>query len=263
MAERSDWMVRSKWFLQGGCLVVWILLVGIAPQGPYFDDGYLGLSQDEIRNKLGPPDAVRTAKAAVRLYSYYPLEEWKATFKDLTSPEKGEDVYRFTRDGTTVQYSFVYMPDQDEDGDFPPLYVKRVEIDFSPPSPLRDLPALVPEFKPVRDKEAPAFRAGNWILLFKGPASSRAEFIVQEQGKERWDWLLAFQLISLRGLPNYLTLDTPIDRLEITAQSPDLIQVKQRYTHEAILNPFSKAFKERPAPTPQEKKPIPVPEYAE
>lgn len=264
MATRVDGTQGSRLLLLvGGVIVAWLLVSGFAPPGPYFDDGYLGLSQHEVRETLGPPDAVRTAKAAVRLFSYYSPQEWQETFQNLISPEKGQDVYRFTRDGVNVQYSFVYMPDRDEEGDYPPLYVKRIEIDFSPPAPLRILPSLVPEFEPPRGREAPAFRANNWILLFKGPASSKAEFLVQERGKERWNWLLAFQMFKVEGLPDYLTLDTPIDRLEMTVQSPELIQIKQRHTHEAILNPFSDAFKNRPAPPPEKPKPIPVPQYAD
>ena len=41
--------------------------------GPYFDDGYLGLTQSELHDKLGLPQAVRDRKSALRVFTYYPI----------------------------------------------------------------------------------------------------------------------------------------------------------------------------------------------
>jgi hypothetical protein len=35
---------------------------------PYFEDGFLGLTQEELRAQLGMPMAVRSRKAALRLH---------------------------------------------------------------------------------------------------------------------------------------------------------------------------------------------------
>ena len=102
----------------------------------YFEDGYLGLTQTEVREKLGTPMAVRSRKAALRIFSYYTFKDWEKYFSKLVSPENGEDVYTYTRDGIQVRYSFVYVPDLTEDQDFPTLYVQRIEIEFSPAVPL-------------------------------------------------------------------------------------------------------------------------------
>ena len=61
--------------------------------GPYFDDGYLGLTQTELHEKLGMPQAVRDRKAALRVFTYYPIGDWDQYFKKVVSPENGEDVY--------------------------------------------------------------------------------------------------------------------------------------------------------------------------
>ena len=229
--------------------------------GAYFEDGYLGLTQEELHARLGPPNAVRDRKSALRVFNYYSLEDWEKYFSKLISPHNGEDVYYHTRDGVEVQYSFGYVPDWTDSSDYPPLSVSLVDIEFSPKVPIKRIPSLVPEFRPSDDPNNPAFRSNIWVLLFKGPSSPEARFIIRERGKERFDWILAFQMFAIQGLPNYLTLDALIDRLEISAQSIQLIHERQRQTHEPILNPFSREFARRPPPPPSPLKTIPVPQY--
>ena len=230
---------------------------------PYFEDGYLGLTQTEVREKLGTPMAVRSRKAALRVFSYYSFKDWEKYFSKLVSPENGEDVYTYTRDGIQVRYSIVYLPDLSEAQDFPTLYVQRIEVEFTPAVPLVQIPTLVPEFAPPTEPTAPAYRSNLWILIFKGLPSHEASLIVKERGKEKLLWTLAYQMYALNGIPDYLTLQTPIDRLEITTQSLQLVKTRQRLTHEAILNPFSKEFANLPPPPKQEKKTIPLPQYAD
>lgn len=228
----------------------------------YFEDGYLGLTQEELRAKLGPPQFVRDRKAALRVFNYYSLSDWENYFKKLVSPQNGEDVYLFKRDGVDVRYSFGYVVDLNDASDFPPLYVNLVDVEFTPPVPIERIPQLIPEFKPPVEPSAPAFRSNLWVLVFKGPPSSEARFIVREKNKEALDWTLAFQMFSLQGLPEFLTVQSKIDRMEISAQSIQMVKQRQRLTHEPILNPFSQEFAKRPPPPPPTKK-IPVPKYAE
>jgi hypothetical protein len=228
----------------------------------YFEDGYLGLSQTELRAKLGPPQFVRDRKAALRVFNYYSLSDWENYYKKLISPQNGEDVYIYKRDGVDIRYSFGYVPDLNDSSDFPPLNVHLVDIEFSPPVPIERIPDLIPEFKPSVEATVPAFRSNLWVLVFKGPPSADARFIVREKAKDQLDWTLAFQLFSLQGLPEFLTLQSKIDRMEISAQSVQMVKQRQRLTHEPILNPFSQEFASRPLPTPPTKK-IPVPKYAD
>jgi hypothetical protein len=235
----------------------------LSPAKPYFEDGYLGMTQEELRQTLGTPMAVRSRKAALRVFSYYTFPDWEKYFKNLVSPGNGEDVYTFNRDGIQIRYSFVYIPDLSlrEGIDTPTLYVQRCEVEFSPAVPLEKIPSLVPEFVPPTENSAPAFRSNLWVLIFKGPPSPEADFIVKEQGKEKLSWSLAYQMFAINGIPNYLSLQTPIDRLEITTQSLQVVKARQRLTHEPILNPYSPEFQQRPpAPSPAQKS-IPQPHY--
>lgn len=251
--------------------LTWLLLLGsllFIPHNlaalPYFEDGFLGLTQRELHERLGMPQAVRDRKSALRVFTYYPITDWQKYFSKLVSPENGEDVYTFTRNGIDVRYSFAYTVDPNDTSDTRPLFVRLVDIEFTPPVPIAQVPSLVPEFSPSRDFQAPAFRSNIWILLFKGSPSDAARFLIKEKGKEQLDWTLTYQLFSLQGLPDRLTTKATIDRMEISTQSLQLVKQRQRHTHEAIVNPYSPDFAERviPSPAAQPKK-IPVPQYAE
>ncbi len=229
---------------------------------PYFEDGLLGLTQDELRTQLGMPMAIRSRKAALRVFSYYTYTDWQKYFKNLVSPENGEDVYTYTRHGIQVRYSFSYIPDLNEGQDFPTLYVRRCEIEFSPAVSLETIQSLVPEFVPPSAPSAPAFRSNLWVLVFKGPPSPEASFIVKERDREKLSWSLAYQMFAVNGIPDTLSAKTPIDRLEITTQSLQLVKGRQRLTHEHIPNPFSAEFQQQPDETPTAQS-IPRPQYEE
>src|SRR6059036_1768502 len=61
----------SAWFLLLPSTLVTLLLPSSTRAGAYFEDGFLGLSQAELREKLGAPSAVRDRKAALRVFNYY------------------------------------------------------------------------------------------------------------------------------------------------------------------------------------------------
>lgn len=229
---------------------------------PYFEDGFLGLTQKELHAKLGMPQAVRDRKSALRVFTYYPISDWSKYFSKLVSPENGEDVYMFKRDGIDIRYSFSYAVDPNDESENRPLFVRLVDIEFSPAVPIAQIPSLVPEFRPSTEAASPAFRSNIWLLLFKGNPSPAARFIIKEKGKEQLDWTLTYQLFSLQGLPDRLTTKATIDRVEVGTQSLQLVKLRQRHTHEAILNPYSNEFAQQPPPAAPAKT-IPVPKYAE
>ena len=230
---------------------------------PYFEDGLLGLTQKELHEKLGMPQAVRDRKSALRLFTYYPITDWAKYFSKLVSPENGEDVYTFSREGIDIRYSFSYAFDPIHHEDDQPLIVRLVDIEFSPAIPLTRIPRLVPEFHPASEPENPSFRSNIWLLLFKGSPSQEARSIVREHGKDELDWTLSYQLFSMQGLPDRLTTDVLIDRLEIGVQSVQMVRQHQRHTHEPIINPYSSAFDRQVFPPHIRTRPVPVPQYTE
>ena len=230
---------------------------------PYFEDGFLGLSQQELHEKLGMPQAVRDRKSALRLFTYYPITDWAKYFSKLVSPENGEDVYTFSREGIDIRYSFSYAFDPIHHDENQPLTVRLVDIEFSLPVSLSRIPLLVPEFRPASAPESPSFRSNIWLLLFKGAPSPDARLIVREHGKDALDWTLSYQLFSMQGLPDRLTTDLLIDRLEIGVQSLQTVRQRQRHTHEPIINPYSSQFDQPVLPPHTRPRPIPVPQYPE
>jgi len=231
---------------------------------PYFEDGFLGLTQAELHTKLGMPMAVRSRKAALRVFSYYTFQDWEKHFRTVVAPGNGEDVYTYNRDKTQVRYAFAYTPDLNERTDSPTLYVKRVEIEFTPAVTLAQIPSLISEFSPPTEPKASVFRSNLWVLIFKGKPSREAFFISKEQGRESLPWSLAYQMFAINGLPDHLTLDAKIDRMEITTQSLQIVKNSQQLTHESILNPFSEEVANQPPPESDSKiTNIPKPQYAE
>jgi len=230
---------------------------------PYFEDGYLGLTQTELHQKLGRPQAVRDRKSALRVFTYYAITDWDKYFRKLVSPENGEDVYTFTRNGIDVRYSFSYTVDPNDGSENRTLVVRLVDIEFSPAVPLAQIPAVVPEFHPSEDPASPSFRSNIWVLLFKGAASPQARFIVKEATKDKLEWTLAYQLFSLQGLPDSLTTKALVDRVEIGTQSVDLVKQRQQHTHDPIINPYSREFAQQPALHVKPARKIPLPKYAE
>lgn len=245
------------------CLLVWLGAPLPLSAAPYFEDGFLGLTQKELHEKLGMPQAVRDRKSALRVFTYYPITDWQKYFSKLVSPENGEDVYMFKRDGAEIRYSFSYAVDPNDTSDNRTLVVRLVDVEFSPAVPIAQVPALVPEFHPPSEASGPAFRSNIWVLLFKGAPSPAARFIVKEKNKEQLDWTLTYQLFSLQGLPDPLTTKATVDRMEIGVQSLQLVRSRQRHTHEAILNPYSAEFSRIPPASTPRSKAVPIPKYAD
>ncbi len=256
-------LLRSSTLALVLCILVFTALPSITLATPYFEDGFLGLSQQELHEKLGRPQAVRDRKSALRVFTYYPITDWATYFSKLVSPENGEDVYTFTREGIEIRYSFSYAVDPNDTDENRPLIVRLVDIEFPYPVPISRLPSLIPEFHPSSDPTNPTFRSNIWVLLFQGVASSDARFIVKAPGRDQFDWTLSFQLFSLQGLPERLTRESLVDRVEIGAQSVEFITKRLRHTHEPILNLFSTQFEKQSITPPRSLKTIPVPHYAE
>lgn len=255
-------IVRSIVLTAFALLLPWI----VPPESlavPYFEDGFLGLTQAELHEKLGLPQAVRDRKSALRVFTYYPITDWSTYYSKLVSPENGEDVYTFKREGIDIRYSFSYAVDPDDQSENRLLFVRMVDIELTPAASIAQLPSLIPEFRPSTDLASPAFRSNIWVLLFKGMSSPAARFIVRERGKDQLDWTLTYQLFSLQGLPDRLTTQALVDRVEIGAQSLQLVKQRQRHTHEPIINPYSPEFAKQSAAPLSPGKRVPVPQYAE
>jgi hypothetical protein len=253
---------RSAVFIAAlSLLVPWAFPLSLRA-APYFEDGLLGLTQEELHGKLGIPQAVRHRQSALRVFTYYPITN-RSQYVSVISPENGEDVYTFKRDGIDIRYSFSFAVDPNDQSENRPLFVRLVDIEFSPTVPIARLASLIPEFHPSADPASPAFRSNVWVLLFIGAPSPEARFIIKEKGKDQLDWTLTYQLFSLQGLPEPLTMKVMIDRVEIGTQSLQVVRLRQRHTHEAIMNPFSPEHAQPLQLPVTPAKQIPLPKYAE
>lgn len=259
-------------------IVTWATSPDLALAGAYFSEGYLGLTREELRAKLGPPHRVRDRGAALRVYKYYPFEEWENVMKDQMPNAIGEDVYFYVRDKVNLRYSFQFAAENKPNSDTPAYLVKLVEIEFLNPDPLTgsleglgavplaiplaNLPKLVPEFKPSLADDAPTYRSNLFVIFIQNEISKDARRLIKDRQKDDYAWSLSYRLYTAEVLPSRLTLNDTINRMEITVDSVQLITDHYKLTHDAIINPYSaKAASLPPPPEPPQKK-IPKPRYA-
>ena len=259
-------------------LLVSLLDARLVSAGALFQDGFLGLTQPELRAKLGPPHKVRTRMAAQRVYNYHSLDSWENVLKDQMSGTMAEDVYVFIREGVRVRYSFQYTEEYTPNNtDTPNLLVSLVDVEFlnvdAPqaldvavavpfPVPMSNLMQLVPEFKPSTSEDAPTFRSNLFIILTQEPSSAAARSLIKVRAKDDYDWSLSYRLYSSDGFPPRIRLSDTITRMEFSIDSPAFILAHQKITHDALLNPFSEKAKNLPPPAEPVKKGIPKPRYA-
>jgi hypothetical protein len=257
--------------------VLFLFVVPLVSASALFQDGFLGLTQAELRAKLGQPQKVRTRVAAQRIYNYHSLETWENVLKDQMSGTLAEDIYLFTREGVKVRYSIQYMEEFKRDSDVPTLLVSLVEIEFLNPDvpqasevpvavpfpvPLSKLESLVPEFKPSHAENSPTFRSNLFIILIQDPPSPDARRISKERSRDDYDWSLAYRLYNPEGFQPRIRLSDTITRLEFSVDSAGFMREHQKITHEILLNPFSDKAKSLPPPPEAVKKGIPKPRYA-
>ncbi len=257
--------------------VLHLFVVPTVSAGALFQDGFLGLTQAELRAKLGPPQKVRTRMAAQRIFNYHSLETWEHVLKDQMSGTLAEDVYVFSREKVTVRYSFQYMEEFKRNSDASTLLVSLVEIEFLNPDapqaaevavavpfpvPISKLESLVPEFQPPHSENAPTFRSNLFVILIQEPASAEARRLTKERSKDDYDWSLAYRLYNPDGFQPRIRLSDTITRMEFSVDSAGFIREHQKITHETLLNPFSDNAKNLPPPPEAVKKGIPKPRYA-
>lgn len=259
-------------------IIAWTIAPDPALAKPFFSDGYLGLTQEELRAKLGPPNKIRTMTAALRIYIYYPLEEWENVLKEQLPDAIGEDVYLYVRDKTNVRYSFQYAVEKKPNSDQPTLIVKLVEVEFLSPDPLTGsvegpvavplavplakLPALVPEFKPSLADDAPTYRSNLFVILIQNEVSQEARRLIKDRHRDEYDWSLSYRFYTAEVLPSRLNLNATVNRMEISVNSVQLIKDHHKLTHEAMTNPYSAKAASLPPPSEPPPKKIPTPHYA-
>jgi hypothetical protein len=257
--------------------ILYLFAAPIVFAGAPFQDGLLGLTQPELRAKLGQPQKVRTRMAAQRIYNYYSLETWESVLKDQMLGTLGEDVYVFAREGVKVRYSVQYTEEFRRDSDSPTLLVSLVEIEFLNPDapqaaevpvavpfplPISRLESLIPEFKPSTSESAPTFRSNLFIILIQEPPSADARRLSKERSKDDYDWSLAYRLYNPDGFQPRIRLSDTVTRMEFSVDSAEFMREHQKITHEILLNPFSEKAKSLPPPPEAVKKGIPKPRYA-
>jgi hypothetical protein len=255
-----------------------LILPPVTAAGALFKDGFLGLTQTELRAKLGPPDRIRIRVGAQRVFGYYSLEAWETDLKETMTGSLAEDVYVFTRGKIPVRYSFQFMEENKTTSDAPTLIVNLVDVEFLTPDPqtgalenpvtvpygvpLGDIPKLVPEFQPSMSDDAPAYRSNLFIILVQDQPVKEARRLVKERVKADYDWALSYRLYTTDGFLGRISLTDMVNRIEFAIDSLGFIKDHYAITHDPVINPYSGKAAALPPPPEQVKKKIPTPRYA-
>jgi hypothetical protein len=265
-------------FLLLAGIVTWLVVPPTASAGTLFKDGFLGLTQPELRTKLGPPHRIRIRMGAQRVFGYYSLEAWETDLKETMTGSLAEDVYVFTRDKIPVRYSFQFIEENKPNSDAPTLIVNLVDVEFLIPDPqtgaienpvtvpygvpVGAVPKLVPEFQPSFADDAPAYQSNLFIVLVQDQAAKEARRLVKERVKADYDWALSYRLYTTEGFPPRISWTDTVNRIEFTIDSLGFIKDHYKLTHDLVVNPFSPKAASLPPPPDQVKKNIPKPRYA-
>lgn len=127
-----------------------------APAAATGSDPYLGLSIDELRSRLGAPEAI----AGYESFSWFsaskafPPDQWEAARGKYMARA---DVYSRKAAGNTLKYEFLLRPDIRQSREHPTLRVTDYSVTFEKPVRLRDLPAVFAELKAVSREPAIAY----------------------------------------------------------------------------------------------------------
>lgn len=119
-------------------------------------DPFLGLSIDELRARMGPPDAI----AGYELFSWFsrsetfPPDQWEAASGRFLARA---DIYHRKTAGNELKYEFLLRPDIRQSRTNPTLRITEYSVTFVKPVRLRDLLSIVTELKVVAGEPAVAY----------------------------------------------------------------------------------------------------------
>lgn len=119
-------------------------------------DPYLGISIDELRARLGSPNAI----AGYEYFSWFSRSETFAP--DQWDAASGRfraraDVYLRKSSGAELKFEFLLRPDIRQSRANPTLRVTDYSVSFAKPVRLRDLPSVFADLKAVAGEPATAY----------------------------------------------------------------------------------------------------------
>jgi len=186
------------------------------------EDGIIGLTKEEVREKLGKPPFLYCEEEPYRRYVIVKPENESLLRATFLYDVIIHDLYTIKRDGSSLEYRIYYGEDV-ADGKIV-LRVKEYSVNLSDnPVPLGKVAEIVPEFKPAY-KSAKVYQERllslNTIrLIFVTPEinelSKHLGSLFVDLDKDIQDWALSYDVLLCTGEPENVSANSMVKEVVV------------------------------------------------
>jgi hypothetical protein len=186
------------------------------------EDGIIGLTKEEVREKLGKPPFLYCEEEPYRRYVIVKPENESLLRATFLYDVIIHDLYTTKRDGSSLEYRIYYGEDVADGKKV--LRVKEYSVNLSDnPVPLGKIAEIVPEFKPAY-KSAKVYQERllslNTIrLIFVTPETNELSkhlgSLFVDMDKDIQDWALSYDVMLCAGEPETVSVNSMVKEVVV------------------------------------------------
>ena len=186
------------------------------------EDGIIGLTKEEVREKLGKPPFLYCEEEPYRRYVIVKPENESLLRATFLYDVIIHDLYTIKRDGSSLEYRIYYGEDVADGKKV--LRVKEYSVNLSDnPVPLGKVAEIVPEFKPAY-KSAKVYQERllslNTIrLIFVTPETNELSkhlgSLFVDLDKDIQDWALSYDVMLCAGEPENVSVNSMVKEVVV------------------------------------------------
>lgn len=186
------------------------------------EDGIIGLTKEEVREKLGKPPFLYCEEEPYRRYVIVKPENESLLRATFLYDVIIHDLYTIKRDGSSLEYRIYYGEDVADGKKV--LRVKEYSVNLSDnPVPLGKVAEIVPEFKPAY-KSAKVYQERllslNTIrLIFVTPETNELSkhlgSLFVDLDKDIQDWALSYDVLLCAGEPENVSVNSMVKEVVV------------------------------------------------
>jgi len=186
------------------------------------EDGIIGLTKEEVREKLGKPPFLYCEEEPYRRYVIVKPENESLLRATFLYDVIIHDLYTIKRDGSSLEYRIYYGEDVADGKKV--LRVKEYSVNLSDnPVPLGKVAEIVPEFKPAH-KSAKVYQERllslNTIrLIFVTPETNELSkhlgSLFVDLDKDIQDWALSYDVMLCAGEPENVSVNSMVKEVVV------------------------------------------------
>ncbi|MFO0795554.1 MAG: hypothetical protein U0586_15995 [Candidatus Brocadiaceae bacterium] len=218
-------MMKKKWYSvlsYVGVLSLCFFLNNNTHASESLDDGMLGLTKIELREKLGKPDFLYSEEEPVRRYVITKLEDESALRATFLYDVIIHDLYHIKKNDRSFEYRFYYGEDPSEGKKT--LRVREYSVKFSDgPIALGKIGDFMPEFKQAYSSpkvfQERLLNYNNIRLIFVtnkvSDFSRHMGALFTDPDKDIKDWSLSYHVILCDGEPENVSANSMVKEIKV------------------------------------------------